>query len=299
MTAVVTGSAGFIGGRLVAELVRGGTDVVAVDRRPTPERAGVRVLRADLADPTPALQRALGEADVVFHLAARPGVRDSSPGIEEERYRDNVLATEQLLARVPLDVPLVVTSSSSVYGGSTGQPCHEDDELQPRGGYARSKVRMEEACRRRLDAGGIIAIARPFTVVGPGQRPDMALARWVDAVRLGLPVTVFGGRHRTRDVTDVDDVVRGLLGLAARRHCGVVNLGTGVAHPLGDLLDAVATAVGRAPVGVTVEPVPDGDVSATLAHTGRCAAVLGFVPRTDLAAVVARQVAAEPVAVAV
>lgn len=299
MATVVTGSAGFIGRHLVAALRAAGHDVVAVDRRPTAAAPGLRVLRSDLADPDSRVRRALAGADAVFHLAGHPGVRDAGPAAETARHRDNVLATEAVLAHVALDVPLVVTSSSSVYGGSLGEPCREGDPLRPLGGYARSKAAAEAACARRLDQGGVVAVARPFTVIGEGQRADMALARWIAAVDAGAPVTVYGGLHRTRDVTDVRDVVHGLLTMSARRVCGVVNLGTGVGHPLRDLLLAVSAALGREPVAVHHVAAPAGDVDATLADTRRCAARLGFVPRTDLPAVIARQVAARRGRVAV
>jgi nucleoside-diphosphate-sugar epimerase len=296
---VVTGSAGFIGRHLVASLSAAGHDVVGIDRRPAPPLPGVRMLVTDLAHPSPDVRRALAGAEAVFHLAGRPGVRDSSPTIEVHRHRDNVLTTRAVLTHVPLDVPVVVTSSSSVYGGSSGRACHEDDAVRPAGGYARSKAAAEALCHQRLVAGGVVGIARPFTVVGEGQREDMALARWVAAVADGQPVTVYGGLHRTRDLTDVREVVRGLEAMARRRVCGTVNLGTGVGHPLSDLLREVSRAVGREPVGLRLLATPAGDADATLADPARCRELLGFVPHTDLADVVVRQVAAAGVCVAV
>jgi nucleoside-diphosphate-sugar epimerase len=299
VTTVVTGAAGFIGRHLVDALVAAGTDVVGIDRRPQAPRPGLRPMRADLTHAEPAVVAALAGAEAVFHLAARPGVRESGPDVERARHRDNVESTAVVAAHVPLGVPLVVTSSSSVYGGSAGVPCHEDDALRPAGGYARSKVAAEAICVERLRRGGLVAVARPFTVVGEGQRPDMALSRWIAAVSSGAPVTVYGGLYRRRDVTDVADVVRGLLVMAERRVCGPVNLGTGVGHSLGELLEHVLAALGATRAVVEHVPVPQGDVDATLAHTARCAEVLGFVPRTNLAYVVARQVAASDVCVAV
>lgn len=292
MATVVTGAAGFIGGHLVEALVGAGHDVVGIDRRPVAARPGLRPLRCDLAAPDAETLRVLGSAGMVFHLAGRPGVRDTSPGVDAARVRDNVDATRTVVAAVPLDIPLVVTSSSSVYGGSRGLPCHEDDQLQPIGGYARSKAAAENVCAERLARGGIVAVARPFTVVGPGQRDDMALSQWVAAVAARQPVTVYGGLHRRRDVTDVADVVHGLQALSGLGRSGVVNLGTGVGHTLDELLRAVSQALGSEAVDIRVLTPPAGDVDCTLADTRRCAEWLGFVPRTDLQDVVARQVAA-------
>src|SRR5918994_165350 len=143
------------------------------------------------------------------------------------------------LAGVPRGTPLVVTSSSSVYGGAAGRPSHEDDPLRPLGGYARSKAAVERLCARRLAAGGLVTVARPFTVAGEGQRPDMALARWIAAVRARRPVPVLCSPGRTRDVTDVRDVVRALRLAAERRVAGPLNVGTGRPRTLAELAAAV------------------------------------------------------------
>ena len=161
MSVVVTGAAGFLGRALVASLAVDGIPVVAVDRRPPPDGPGVTALRADLLDRDPAVTEALRRADAVFHLAGRPGVRDTGAAADAARTRDNVHATAAVLATVPPGPPLVVTSSSSVYGGAAGRPSRESDPLRPLGGYARSKVAVERLC-----AGRPVAVLRPFTVAG-------------------------------------------------------------------------------------------------------------------------------------
>ncbi len=248
MTVVVTGSSGFVGGHVVAGLLAAGHRVVGIDRRMPSEGEpwGWTHMTADLSAPSDEALDALRSADAVLHLAARPGVRAVGPGVEEARHRDNVMATQQVLAAVDPGTPLVVTSSSSVYGGSVGgRPSAEGDRLRPLGGYARSKVEVERACSRRAAAGGLVTVARPFTVVGEGQRPDMALALWVAAARAGAPLRVFGSLDRRRDLTDVVDVARALRVLAERAPVGVVNLGTGRSRRLGELVEAVARTVGR------------------------------------------------------
>ena len=300
MAVVVTGAAGFIGRNLVALLAARGLDVVGIDRRLGTSAGGTpgvaAELRADLADALPGpIDDALAEADAVFHLAGRAGARDEgAPAAELARLRlhDNVLAAERVLARVKRQVPLVVVSSSSVYGGAGtgGRPSREDDQLHPLGGYAGSKVALERRCAARAAAGGLVAVARPFTVAGEGQRPDMAIARWL-AAAAGEPLTVLGGTGRRRDVTDVQDVAEGLLRMAELAVTGPVNLGTGAARTLGELVAAVGAALGVTPE-ITVLPAGQEDPAATLADTGRCRRLLGFVPRTDLAALVRRQAAA-------
>lgn len=224
MTVVVTGSSGFIGSQLVAALAERGERVVGIDHNPDGRAA---TIAADLANPSLAALEALGAAEVVWHLAGRPGVRDRRREIKALRHHDNVVATERVLQAVPAGTLVVVASSSSVYGGSihrgSERACREDDPLRPRGGYAVSKHAAEVLCARRASRGGRVAIARPFTVAGEHQRPDMAIATWITSIAAGEPITVFGSPIRTRDISDVSDVVRGFLAIA-----GVVRPGSSI-----------------------------------------------------------------------
>jgi nucleoside-diphosphate-sugar epimerase len=250
--------------------------------------AGLVVVQADLLGGDPAVAAALAGADAVFHLAGRPGVRDGGMAAETARARDNVAATAAVLAAVPRDTPLVVTSSSSVYGGALGRPSREDDPLRPLGGYAASKAAAERLCAAR---GGAVTVLRPFTVAGEGQRPDMALARWIAAVRAGRPVEILGSPARTRDVTDVRDVVRALRAAAERGVTGPLNVGTGRPRTLAELAAAVCRALG-VPAELIVSPAAAVEPADTWADTTRLGRRLGFVPVTDLDDLVTRQVAA-------
>lgn len=290
MPIVVTGAAGFVGRSAVAELCRRGREVVALDRSsgaPAPER-GVQLV-GDLLERDQLADTALATADAVIHLAGCPGVRDRGTEIAVRRARDNVAATARVLAAVPLDVPVIVASSSSVYGGSSGRPSRESDQLSPRGGYARSKTAVEQLCAARARAGGNVTVVRPFTVVGEGQRPDMAVARWLKCAASGRPLEVFGSLARTRDFTDVREVARILATLAepGRAPGGVLNIGSGIRQALGDVVAAVSQVTGSR-VQTVVSPAALVEPSDTWADTERLADVVGFVPQTDLLDVVRR-----------
>ena len=287
---VVTGAAGFVGRHVVDVLVAAGHRVTGLDRRSWTPRPGEVAVRTDLLDPE-ALP-VLGRSDAVVHLAGCPGVRDGRPDAGRWRWRDNVLAGQVVLDATPRTAPLVVTSSSSVYGGAGStdapRPCRETDPRRPRGGYARSKAAFEDRCAAARASGRPVGVLRPFTVAGEGQRPDMALSRWIAAVREGQPVTVYGSLDRRRDVTDVRDVARATLAALEHGLDDTCNVGTGATHRLGDLVDAVATAVGLS-ADVRVVPTTAEEVPATRADTSRCQALLGFTPRTDLHDLVTRQ----------
>jgi nucleoside-diphosphate-sugar epimerase len=286
MAVVVTGAAGFVGTAVVAHLLHKGAQVIGVDRLPVPNQEGVRAIRADLCARHGEVLDALRTADAVIHLAGCPGVRDRRPEVERRRRHDNVDATRVVLSATPEHIPLVVVSSSSVYGGARfGRASRETDPVHPIGGYAQSKVFAEELCAARLAAGSPVVLARPFTAVGEGQRPDMALARWVAAARAGRPLRVLGGAHRTRDFTDVREVARALAALVGAS--GIVNVGTGRPRTLAEAIDAVASAVGVDPV-VEVVPAAAEEVPATWADSTRLTELTGVRLRTDLHDAVAR-----------
>lgn len=136
-----------------------------------------------------------------------------------------------------------------------------------------------------------MSVARPFTVAGEGQRDDMAISIWARAALSGLPIRVFGSLQRSRDIIDVADAVEGLVRLGDVDDNAVVNLGTGVGHTLGEIVGTVTAAVGSDPE-VIVEDASAEEVPATLADTARCSSLLGFVPSTDLASLIERQVSA-------
>lgn len=293
MKAMVTGSAGFIGGHLADELVSRGYRVVGVDRQCKAAQRHYEHVALDLACADPSLlAEVASDTDVVFHLAARPGVRGRGPTVDRLRERDNVIATWKLFSALPRDTAVVATSSSSVYGGSFGGVAsREDHPLRPLGGYARSKMAMELICDSRRAAGDVVAVIRPFTVAGEGQRHDMAFSSWSRALRTGDPIHILGSGLRSRDITDVRDVVEGLIRAAERGVNETVNLGTGVSHRLIDMARALLR-VSRLQGEIVVRPASVDEVHTTLADTTRCQQLLDFVPSTDLDALLARQLGA-------
>lgn len=116
VSVVVTGAAGFIGCHVVAALRRAGRPVIRIDRRPGTPLHGETAIVADLADDSELVRRALRDASRVIPLAACAGVRDWHPDTPARRWRNNVIASVRVLQATPLTTPMVVASSSSVYG---------------------------------------------------------------------------------------------------------------------------------------------------------------------------------------
>ncbi len=281
-TALVTGAAGFIGSHLVDRLLAAGAAVTGLDNfdpfyPPARKRANLAaalahprftLVEADILHP-PSLP---GPFDVVFHLAARPGVR---PSIADPHafYATNLSGTQNVidLAR-RLAIPhIVFASSSSVYGINPVTPWREDAALRPISPYAVSKVAAEALGHAAAHLHGLRFTAlRLFSVYGPRQRPDLAIHKFARLILAGQPVPVFGDGSARRDYTYVDDIVDGLLAAAA--YPGglfeVFNLGTHRMVSTNELLAALERCLGRPAIRQTLPPHP-GDVPDTFADLTR------------------------------
>src|SRR3954468_4911578 len=255
---LVTGAAGFIGSHLCERLLRDGHVVHGVDSysdhyarslkeqnvAPLRRQAGFHFhLRNLVGAPLDELVR---EAEVVFHLAARPGVRDSWDYFDDYAHA-NILGTKQVLdACAAHGTRYVYASSSSVYGNSPVLPAVEQLALKPISPYGVTKVMAEVMAGSYMESHGFDVVGlRYFTAYGPRQRPDMAIARFIEAAQTGKPVVVFGDGRQQRDFTYVDDIVDGTI-LAARhgRPGEVYNLASSSPVPLIEVLDEVRELCG-------------------------------------------------------
>ncbi len=194
MRALVTGAGGFLGRHVVAELLARGDEVAALVRpgRPVPaELAAARVVRSDLRTPDDALAEAIGEADVVYHVAA------GMTGGWRQMYAATVTATERLVATMrdaDFTGRLVHVSTIAVYGANQlprNGTLDEQTPLEPQPGrrddYAWAKALQERVV---ATAPGEHVIVRPGTVYGPGRAFQHRLGRQVGERALLL----FGGR---------------------------------------------------------------------------------------------------------
>jgi UDP-glucose 4-epimerase len=298
-TALVTGCAGFIGSHLTESLLADGVRVIGVDCFNDNYGRNEKLRNLDLARdwdrfefvPLDLSRGDLGdlvaEADVVYHLAAEPGVR-ASWGTRFETYiRNNLSATQHLLEATHLHPGrrFVFASSSSVYGSAERMPTPEDTPCRPHSPYGATKLAAEHMCLLYHANFGVDIVAlRLFSVFGPRQRPDMAFRRFCHAALTGAPIRVYGDGEQTRDFTYVGDVVGALRTAAATPAATgqVYNIGGGNQISVNVALRLLGEYADRA-LDVEYTAAQHGDVRQTAADTTRAQADLGYAPRVSLA----------------
>jgi len=260
---LVTGGAGFIGSHLVERLLSEGKRVVAIDDLSTGSRENLALplsngnfeLIPSKISQCSELDALVKDAESIYHLAAAVGVElvVNSP---IHVLETNLHETEVVLkAAAPNRVPVLLTSTSEVYGKSQKPAFSEDDDLligpphQARWSYACSKL-MDEflALAFATEQGLPVVIARLFNTVGPRQtgRYGMVLPRFIAAAKAGEPLQVYGDGNQTRCFCYVSDAVEALLRLQncpeARNQ--VFNIGGSEEVAINDLAKLVIESFG-------------------------------------------------------
>ncbi len=232
MRSLITGGAGFIGSHLAEKLLARGHRVHVLDDLSTGSMENIRALKddprfgytIDTCASTQLVAELVDEADVVFHLAAAVGV-DLIVESPVRTIETNVHGTEVVLAQAAKKRrPVLVASTSEVYGKSTSFPFAEDGDLVL---GPSTTGRWSYACSKAIDEFLALAywkerklptvVARLFNTVGPRQtgRYGMVVPTLVGQALSGRPLTVFGDGTQTRCFCHVDDVVRALADLMA------------------------------------------------------------------------------------
>ena len=319
MRYLITGTAGFIGFHLARRLLDEGHFVVGFDGM-TPyydvklkekrtailaRSNGFKAVTGMLEDKA-ALDYAaeLAEPDVIVHLAAQAGVRYS---LENPRsYVDsNVTGSFNVLelARNLQPKHLLLASTSSVYGANEKIPFAESNKADEQMTiYAATKKSMELMAHSYAHLFHVPTTAfRFFTVYGPWGRPDMALFKFVDAIKNDRPIEIYGEGKMSRDFTYIDDLVEGIIRLigvipseenrvvsdtiidtlSKNAPFRLVNIGGGQPVGLMTFVETIETMLRKKAIRQML-PMQPGDVHNTYAVPDLLVALTGFKPQIEV-----------------
>jgi len=227
---LVTGGAGFIGSHLVERLLNDGKAVVVIDDlstgslenlAPVKNHPRLKIVQSKISECNQ-LPKLAANSEFIFHLAATVGVElvvKSALHVLESSFHETQIL---LRAAAKHSTPLLLTSTSEVYGKSAKPEFGEDDDLligppnQSRWSYASAKLTDEFlALAYSREKKLPVVIARLFNTVGPRQtgRYGMVLPRFIAAAKRGKPLKVFGDGKQSRCFGFVHDVVEALARL--------------------------------------------------------------------------------------
>lgn len=298
---VVTGGAGFVGSHLVDALLDDGHEVVVVDGFTANYSRQSKLANLDTALRSPAchlVEGGLGELDlegifsgaqVIHHYAAQTGIAEEWLPSLPSYFAANVELTMKVIAAASAAaVPRVIYASSGstygVAGGPTGgatTPLREDNRQQPASPYGISKLAGEHLALAAASARGVQLIAlRYFYLYGPRQRPDVGLHALIEAAIEGRAIPFFGLDH-FRDLTYVCDAVQASIKASSSSYVGPLNVATGRATPLTDVVAWLEQHAVRG-FQVIASEAPPGFLTGAVGDPTRAAQVIGWSGHTRL-----------------
>jgi UDP-glucose 4-epimerase len=231
MKILVTGGAGFIGSHLVERLLNLGHEVSVLDDlstgsmenlESTSDKKNLEVIEGSVLD-SELVSKQVANSDYVFHLAAAVGVFN----IVQKPLQSlsiNLTGTENVLSAADkFSVPVLIASSSEIYGKNTSDSLSENSDrilgnpLTLRWSYSEAKAIDESfAYAYFVEKSLEIRIARFFNTVGPRQLGayGMVVPRFVSSALENSPITIYGSGNQSRCFIHVQDAVDALVGIA-------------------------------------------------------------------------------------
>jgi UDP-glucose 4-epimerase len=316
MRALITGGAGFIGSHLAERLLRTGHEVVALDNLSTGSMqnlanvvndARFRFVYDDVRNPH-TLHVLVAESDVVFHLAAAVGVQliVDQP---VHTIETNIHGSEVVLATAnKFRKPVLIASTSEVYGKSENVPFREDDDTvlgstkYSRWSYACSKAIDEFLGLAYHQQYGLpVVVARFFNTVGPRQtgRYGMVVPRFVEHALKNEPIAIYGTGKQSRCFGYVGDVVGAVIDLMNSKGVAgrVYNIGATEEISIDGLADKIIemTRSKSKKKYLSYEEAygrPFDDMMRRVPCLDRIKQAIGYEPKTDLNEML-RQIIAE------
>lgn len=295
MKILVTGVAGFVGSHLAQKLVRDGHSVTGLDcftdyysralkdlNAAAVRADGVEILCLDLAEDD--LGDALDGVEVVYHLAAQPGISATTPF--ETYERNNIIATNRLVTAALGSDSLkcfVNVATSSVYGQHATDS--EETAPKPTSYYGVTKLAAEQLVMAFQREKGFPACSlRLFSVYGPRERPEKLYPRLIGSILAGTQCPLYeGSREHSRSFTFIDDIIAGFCAVldnidACRGE--IFNIGSDIETTTGRAIEIVEELMGRK-ARFELKPRRPGDQLRTHANIDKARRILGYRPVTE------------------
>ncbi len=278
---IVIGGAGMIGNTLVKQLLKEGHESVVIDDLSTGSLSNLP-LGFPIMHKISHINYVIG-IDGIFHL----GIPCSSPLYREDRF----LVGKAIMEFIEImeyakenKVKVVWVSTSSVYNGNT-PPYHEDMSIYPVDFYAEARYCMERLAKVYYSFYNVKSIGlRLFSVYGPNERSKGIYANLVSQImwakNKGEFFDIYGDGEGIRDFTHVDDVIRAcIMAMKSNTNFDILNVGTGKAHTLNQIIEAIGMKDIRYtnPPGVEKFMAPN-----TLANMEKTKRVLGFEAKINV-----------------
>jgi UDP-glucuronate 4-epimerase len=222
--------------------------------------------------------------DVVIHLAARAGVRTGEE-YPNEFITTNIIGTQNIVnACKKHNVrQLISFSSSSVLGGNkTNKGLNEDDEYNPKSLYAITKVAGEYIVK---NSGIPYIVIRPFTLYGENGRKDMVIYKWINQIKSGNPISVFGNKESQRGYTYIKDLCIGVRKCILNHEAmnNIIHLGGSEIITLERLIGVFSSYCDKNNIELFCkeEVMPSADVMSSFSDNKKAFNLLDWIPSNN------------------
>ena len=252
---LVTGCAGFIGFNLSKTLIKQNYNVYGIDSLNNAYDKKFKELRLQKLEPESNFHfinndlsnedslNDLDDIDIVYHMGARAGVRQSFND-PVSYIKDNIIATTNVANFCKKNVisKMILASTSSIYGNSGENEMVEDidEKINPPSIYASTKLSGETLAKTILSSENTnLIITRFFTVYGPYGRPDMSILRFIHWIMEGKEVIIFGDGEQRRSFTFIDDVIDHLIKAQSCDSNETFNVGNNKTSSLNEVIQII------------------------------------------------------------
>ena len=294
---LVTGCAGFIGYNLSKKLIHQEYSVTGIDSLNTAYDKKFKELRLKDLENEKNFQfvnnnlsdedslNELNNFDIVYHMGARAGVRQSFKD-PLSYIKDNTIATTNVanFCKNNNIQKMILASTSSIYGNSGDKEMVEDldEKINPPSIYASTKLSGETLAKTILSSHDTnLIITRFFTVYGPYGRPDMSILRFIHWIMENKEVIIFGDGEQRRSFTYIDDVVKLLLKVQNCDSSETFNVGNNKTSSLNEVIEIIENFSNKK-ARVNNQPRAFRDPDVVLPSLSKSKQILNWEPSTNI-----------------